>query len=264
MRARDRSAGRFPWYDSRWLEQYLEARAIVAAVAPRRLARFEEAFRVLRTPRDFRPVRLAHPFDPAALGRIREAVAALTPAELSLHEARTFRRYVVHDHPAFDALQEEAAARVGDAVGEPVEASYNFLSLYAPGGVCPLHLDSPEAKWTLDLCLEQAVAWPIHFSDVQPWESIEALAHRPDWEARVRASLAFRAVELAPGEAVIFGGSAQWHYRDAMPPSSGGAGATLLFLHFIPRGTRDLLRPETWAARFGLPELAAVAGGGHS
>jgi hypothetical protein len=87
-------------------------------------------------------------------------VASLRPTDLELHEARTFGRFVVHDHPYFTELQQHIVPLVSAAVGEPVEAAYNFLSLYGGLGVCPPHMDSPEAKWTLDLCLNQSAPWP--------------------------------------------------------------------------------------------------------
>lgn len=254
-------SGRFPWYDSAWLERYLAARDVVAATAPAKLAQFVDAFRVLRTRPDFRPVVLQRPFEDSDLARVRSAIAGLGPDELQLHEAREFRRYVVHDHPLFTQLAQRAVPVVSAAAGEPVEPAYGFLSLYAPGGVCPAHLDSPEAKWTLDLCIEQTAPWPLQVSRVQSWEEIEATPLAGDWAARVRASpgLGFAAVTLAPGEAVVFSGSAQWHYRDPLPPSGDARGATFLFLHFVPAGTAGLLRPGTWAARFGLPQLAMPA-----
>lgn len=54
---------------------------------------------------------------------------------------------------------------MSEAADEAVEAGYNaFLSLYDRLGVCPVHLDSPEAKWTLDLYIDQSVCWPIQVS----------------------------------------------------------------------------------------------------
>ncbi len=194
------------------------------------------------------------------MDRIRAIVATLDPLQLELHEAGRFGRYVVHDHPGFADLQQQLAAVVSEVVGEPVEPSYNFLSLYTAMGVCPLHMDAPCAKWTFDLCVDQSMPWPIHFSRVQGWdEIIGTYAHPgPGWEARVRGSpqLGFTTHILQPGQAVVFSGSSQWHYRDAIPPQAGIQGCTLLFLHFIPAGTAELVRPEEWARLFGIRELA--------
>jgi hypothetical protein len=75
---------------------------------------------------------------------------------------------------------------------------------------------------------DQSAPWPIHLSEVRPW-------------------------------LVVFSGSSQWHYRDPIDPADGSALCTLLFMHFIARGTADLLDPRHRAALVGVPELAALA-----
>jgi hypothetical protein len=42
--------GQSKWYDSGWFDKFIEARPIVARVAPERLDDFEHAFDVLRPP----------------------------------------------------------------------------------------------------------------------------------------------------------------------------------------------------------------------
>ena len=254
MKPRASAAG-YPWYDSRWLEQYWRAREAVAASRPEALAQFDRSFDRLRTRPDFSPVLLDQPFDAGTMARIRDEVRSLRPSDLELHEARRFHRFVVHDHPYFSALQERSAAMVSAAVGEEVESSYNFLSLYTDTGVCPMHMDAPEAKWTLDLCVDQAQPWPLYLGPVQPWPTPADIAQMgADWDARLRERAGdFSAVALRPGQAVVFSGSSQWHYRDAMPAASRAPG-TYLFFHYVPRGTSRWVRPTEWARVFGVPE----------
>jgi hypothetical protein len=251
---------RYPWYDSVWLSRFDRAKDIIRSVKPGALAAFVDAFRVFRTRPDFQVRLLEQPFDADTLREIRRAAASLRPTDLQLHEARTFGRFVVHDHPFFTELQQRTVPLVSEVVGEPVELSYNFLSLYTPKGVCPPHLDAPRAKWTLDLCVNQNAPWPIYFSQVQPWPEAETWPEE-GWEEKVKQtpSLHFTPYALQPGQAVVFSGSSQWHYRDAMPAASGRLFCELLFLHFIPRGTSELVRPEAWARLFGIPELGQVA-----
>lgn len=253
----------YPWYDSVWLTEYAQAKAIIRLVRPEALTTFVDAFRVFYTRPDFHPRLLERPFDDNTLGEIRRVVTSLRPTDLELHEARRFRRFVVHDHPFFTELQQRTVPLVSEAVGEPVEPSYNFLSLYAAMGVCPVHMDAPSAKWTLDLCVDQSTPWPIYFSQVQQWPDLEAAAWpEEDWEEQIKRSpaLHFTPHTLQPGQAVVFSGSSQWHYRDAMPAASGPQFCNLLFFHFIPSGTLELVRPENWARLFGIPELGQVFG----
>ncbi len=106
---------------------------------------FVEAFRVLHTRQDFETTLVKQPFDDACLSDIRRVATSLRPTDLELHEARSFGRFIVHDHPFFTELQERVAPFVSDIVGERVESGYNFLSLYTNMGVCPVHMDAPQA-----------------------------------------------------------------------------------------------------------------------
>jgi len=253
----------YRWYDSWWLADYFEAQAIIRRRKPEALADFIRALEPLQTNGRFRTTLLAQPFDADTLDAVRKVVKGLRPSDLELREARTFGRFVVHDHPMFLELQRRAEPIVSDVVGEPVEASYSFLSLYSSRGVCPVHLDAPHAKWTFDLCIDQSAPWPIHLSEVRRWPDPDELSgyDGEDWQEKVKGSSSLKFSDLSPrgGQAIVFSGSSQWHYRDPIDPADGSAFCTLLFLHFIPRGTADLLDPRHWAALVGVPELAALA-----
>ena len=81
--------------------------------------------------------------------------------------------------------------------------------------------------------------------------------HRPggEWEEEIRDATTFAPYTMSPGEAIIFGGSSQWHYRDPMPQATRDDFCTLLFFHFVPAGMTQLSRPENWADIVGVPEL---------
>ena len=258
----DRKAA-YRWYDSWWLASYIEAQAIIERRKPEALADFLRALEPLQTRPSFRTTLLDQPFDADTLDAVRKVVKSLRPSDLELHEARAFGRFVVHDHPMLLELQRRAVPIVSDVVGEPVEASYSFLSLYTTRGVCAVHLDAPQAKWTFDLCIDQSAPWPIHLSEVRPWPSPGELSEYggDDWQEKIERSSSLKFSDLSPkvGQAVVFSGSSQWHYRDPIDPADGSAFCTLLFLHFIPRGAAALLDPRHWAALIGVPELAALS-----
>ena len=159
----------YPWYDSFWLTKYQRAKDVIQRVQPGKLPVFVTALSGLRTRADFRTKRISGLFDDATMATIRQTIATFQLTELEGHEIKKFGRFVVHDHPFFTELQKRTIDLVSEAAGEPVEASYNFVSLYKKVGVCAVHMDAPKAKWTLDLCIEQSAPWPIHLSQVVAW-----------------------------------------------------------------------------------------------
>jgi hypothetical protein len=260
--ARPSSSRLYPWYDSVWLSQYEQAKSIIRAVRPDALAGFVDGFRILHTRADFQVKFLEQPFDESTVAEIKRAIAALRPTDLEFHEARIFGRFVVHDHPFFSELQQRMIPWVSELAGEPVEARYNFLSLYTSKGVCAVHMDAPEAKWTLDFCIDQGAPWPIYFSEVQPWpDSVNEEWKNEGWENHIKQSksLEFTGYTLQPGQALLFSGSSQWHYRDPMPEAHGKQFCTLLFFHFIPGGTAEIIKPLNWSRLFGIPELNGLS-----
>ena len=125
-------------------------------VRPEALVEFDRTFEVLRTRPDFQVTEFPRVFSDPVMEDIRQAIRELQQGQLELHEIRSFGRFIVHDHPFITELQQSIVDLVSQAAGEPVEPGYNFLSLYTKSGVCPVHMDAPDAKWTLDLCVRQS------------------------------------------------------------------------------------------------------------
>jgi len=249
------------WYDSVWLNAYYTATDVVARVAPSRLDDFIRSFDILRTNSGFATRHLPNVLSSEMLEHVRGVIQTVPKDKLELHEMQAFGRFVVHDIPEFSALQGSLVDQVSEWAGEPLEPSYNFLSLYTRMGVCNPHLDSPSAKWTIDLCIDQSDPWPIHVSQVVPWPDKSAPMGE-NWSTSIKedSSLKFTPKILNPGDAILFSGSSQWHYRDALPRDGAKRHCDLLFMHFIPRGSAELVRPKNWASLFDIPELASVPG----
>jgi hypothetical protein len=249
---------KLPWYDSQWLLRYLRSKEFLATRHPTRVEEFVAAFDPLRTRSSFRERLLDGAFDEAELALIRTVVQSVDPSQLEMHEVGSHGRLVVHDHPTLVELQSKLVPRVEELVEEAVEVSYNFLAFYTQRGFCRPHLDAPEAKWTLDLCIEQTEPWPIHFSDVVPWPE-RFRDTDAEWKGEVERH-AFRSYAMEPGQALMFSGSSQWHYRDGFPGTDPRGSCTLLFFHFFPVGARELLDWESWERRFDAPGLGEVVG----
>lgn len=246
----------FPWYDSPWLSTYQKAQSIIREYAPERLAEFNSRMAIFRTKLTFETKPFRHLIGPDKLAQINVYIQQIDPGSFEKQEFLNFGRLVHHDLPYFNQLQHELTPFVSEHVGEEVEPCYNFLSLYTNLGVCALHMDAPEAKWTVDICLAQSAPWPIYFSQTLPWpENFTYAGH--DWEEYIKKDPAtiFTPYLIEPGDALLFSGSSQWHYRERITRTTKVNFCHLLFLHYIPRGTSELSQPENWAQLFGIEEL---------
>lgn len=256
---------RFPWYDCNWLSKYVSAKEIISRHYPERLAEFTGAFDVLRTPEDFQVKQIRKPLEGALFQEVLDTIRTLPPGSLNRSELFFMGREIVHNLPLLVEIQASLAGMVSAAVNEAVEPCYNFLSLYKNVGILSPHLDAPSAKWTLDLCLAQSSPWPVYFSQVTPWPEVSPYSV-DDWRKEIKndPGLRFTPYALEPGDAVIFSGSSQWHYRDAIPQVQKENFCHLAFFHYIPEGTSHLVHPAHWPDFFNMPELSAMLGNGKN
>ena len=251
----------FPWYDSRWLTRYVLAKKYIAQHHPAQLDPFTEAFSPLRTRADFELKLYDSFFIEEQVKTIQTALRTIKPPQLETHELIQHGRFVVHDHPMLIDLHAAVAPLVGELVGEKVEPLYTFIALYNRNGQCPVHLDAPVSKWTLDFCIEQSEPWPIAFSEVIPWPEDFGGGH-DGWEERIRFSSGhrFSSVSMEPGQAVIFSGSSQWHYREPFKNPGARSHCSLLFMHFIPAGMKGISEWKNWESIFSAPGLTEAIG----
>lgn len=103
------------------------------------------------------------------------------------------------------------------------------------------------------------MAWPLHLSEVVPWPE-NFLYADADWDVRIKSTptLRFSSHALEPGNAVLFSGSSQWHFREPHPGTGRGHFCDLVFFHFVPAGTRELVEPSNWVDIFSAPGLATT------
>lgn len=244
------------WYDSWWLNAYIAARDCIAGERPEKLNAFEQAIEPLRTRPDFEVQHIPDLFDQAALQQINQIIAHIPDRDLLKSEFFTFGRRIIRNHEFFNDLQQSLVPMVSRLVKEEVESEYNFLSLYNNFGVCGPHLDAPYAKWTLDACINQSSPWPIYFSRVTPWpENIAKEYNHANTKSDFMNEIDFQEVSLLEGEAVIFSGSSQWHYRERIPQTTTNNFCHLLFFHFIPKGSNIVVDPRNWPDLFDVPEI---------
>jgi len=247
-----------PWYDSNWLIAYKRVKELILLNCPQRLDEFVRAFEILKTRDNFVAAKLDKPvFDVVMLEKSRRIIKDLTEEQHEKHEVSRMDRTIVHNHPYFIEVQKELVDLVSDLAGEPVEPYYNFLCMYSNLGVCEVHMDTPEAKWTLDVCIDQSAPWPIHFSQVRPWPELGQYTG-DGWQEQIKndPDNHFSSLTLSPGEGLFFAGSSQWHYREKIKKSQAKNYCHLIFFHYVPKGTRDLVNTTKWLDKFDFLELA--------
>lgn len=250
-----RRIGMADWYDSRFVRRLEVTKLYLSQVRPDALESFVHGFDVLLPPPGFANIAIDDLFDEATRQRIRDAVRAIPQASLNDDEMRLFGRHIVHDYPLFVDLQQRLLPRISALVGRELVAGYNFLSLYGGAGRCNPHMDEPVSMFTLDYCIEQSHDWPIWFSKVVDWPTIDTMQNWDPEAMKSDPAMAFEAHMLRPGQALLFNGSSQWHYRDAITP---GGFCNLLFFHYYPAGCENLIWPHQWPLHFDIPELGPL------
>lgn len=246
------------WYDSVWIQIYAAVGAYLSVNEPKKLKLFEELIAPLRTDPNFQDITLKQFLSKDRLQELRTEISNTRQAEMDSSEFFSFGRHRIQDAKLFTDLQVELVEEVSSIVGEEVEPSYNFLSLYHNFGECPLHMDSPEAKWTVDICIEQSIEWPIHFSKVTEWPTHLVKEYVSEQEYDAIMELPFCDHVLHEGDAVVFSGSSQWHYRKPIPKVSAENFCHLIFLHYIPVGSRAAIDPKQWAAHLNEPAIDLI------
>jgi hypothetical protein len=244
---------KFPWYDSAWLRMFAKTKEALERKRPELLNDFLNTTNQLRTDEDFKVRSLSKLFDQKTLIKIKQRISALSAEQIENQESFSFGRLLVRNDPFFNSLQNDLIEMVSEQVKEEVEISYNFLSLYSNLGVCPIHLDSPTAKWTLDICIDQSTEWPIYISQVKPWPDYDKYSGQ-DWQDKILEDPEnkFLPYVLKPGDGIIFSGSSQYHYRDRIYTGRKNDYCHLIFFHFIPKGCKNWISPKKWPERFGL------------
>lgn len=147
-----------------------------------------------------------------------------------------FGRRYANDLPFLVDIHQQLTEYASELFGEKVKPSYVFLSMYDKGGRCPLHIDRPQCRYTIDYLIQQELSepWPIRIgrqmTDKQVQEIGDGHPSTEDEIAEVVEGEDWTECLLKPNDAVCYSGTNAWHYR---PTASLGT-ADLAFFHFVP------------------------------
>ena len=154
-----------------------------------------------------------------------------------------FGRRYAHNVGFFVNIHRQLTDYASELFGEKVKPSYVFLSMYDKGGQCPLHIDRPQCRYTIDYLIqqEQSEPWPIAIGPQMPDKELKNIKQThpqtPEERQEVIDSVDWTIAELQPNDAVCYSGTNAWHYR---PEASKGT-ADLVFFHFVPEAFRGSL-----------------------
>ena len=154
-------------------------------------------------------------------------------------DTNQFIRKSIHNLPFFVNIHNQLIELASYYFKEKVKPSYCFLSMYKQNGICPLHIDRDQCRYTIDYLISstQKDPWPIHIgkqiSNFERKEYIEKNIGHPESEDDINNIISkesFTTVNLNPNDAVLYSGTHQWHYRSDRLQGE----ANLVFFHFVP------------------------------
>lgn len=154
-----------------------------------------------------------------------------------------FGRRYAHNLGFFVDIHYQLSEYASELFSTKVKPSYVFLSMYDRGGNCPLHIDRPQCRYTIDYLIrqEQKKPWPIAIGpEMSDAERDSVTVQHPSTKEEIESvikSVDWTIAELKPNDAVCYSGTNSWHYRPE--PSQGKA--DLVFFHFVPEAFRGSL-----------------------
>lgn len=190
------------------------------------------------------PVVVTDLFDDAAYTTILQFMQEHIPLTLlssDLHEPASnmkFGRLYAHNLPFFVDIHRQLAPYASDLFRQKVKPSYAFLSMYEKGGGCPLHIDRPQCRYTIDYLIqaENNDPWPIdigpEMTDTERWSIDVPNPETPEHIKHIIDTVDWTRCVLEPNDAVCYSGTNAWHYR----PFASTGKVDLAFFHFVPEG----------------------------
>lgn len=177
-------------------------------------------------------------FDPITHEALKAFIRDRVPMMSVGMDSDSFVRRYAHNVPYFVAIHRQLTEFASEQFGEPLKPSYSFLSMYDDNGICPLHIDRPQCRYTIDYLIQQhrAEPWPLRIGQAMTDEQRQALdesgAGHPQTDDEIAERIAAETwtdVLLEPNDAVLYSGTHQWHYR----PERLKGRADLVFFHFV-------------------------------
>jgi hypothetical protein len=145
--------------------------------------------------------------DPARAGELHEYALEVAAGD----DAQVVGSQVAYGLPRLDELLEDVRGRVETATGVELWPTYSYCRVYRRGNRLDAHTDRPSCEISLSVNLGR--------SSDEPWP---LFLIGPQGTA---------AVELGPGDGLVYRGIDCYHWREALE----GEYASQVFLHYVDR-----------------------------
>lgn len=178
-------------------------------------------------------------FEDDAHQKIKDYVNTIIPMLPVSVDDNEFVRHYMHNPGFFVNIHHQLTDFASEQFGVRVKPSYCFLSMYKESGICPLHIDRPQCRYTIDYLIQitQDQPWPILIADEMTDEKRASYGDSEEGHPKGREAINQRIsaenwhrVDLEENDAVLYSGTNSWHYR----PERLQATADLIFFHFVP------------------------------
>ena len=150
-----------------------------------------------------------------------------------------FVRYYAHNLPFLKDIHSQLTGLASELAKTKLKPSYVFLSMYQDNGTCPLHIDRPQCRFTIDYLAQTTAGdpWPIRVSNPMTDEELQAFMQNdgvshPSTEEEIERRIdseEWHEINLKVNDAVFYSGTNQWHYRPTVLQGT----ADLIFFHFV-------------------------------
>jgi len=132
-------------------------------------------------------------------------------------------RTSVNNLPPARLLHQLSESLVQKLVDEPIKTSYSFTSAYEAGSTLPPHTDRSQCVYNISLMLG----------------SIPYRARLSDWPLHIRRGGEDHHVGLEAGDAVLYSGTRDLHWRDRLPKHL--ISVLGVFFHYVPESFQGSL-----------------------
>lgn len=185
------------------------------------------------------PILVKQLFDDETHAGIKEYIEKYAPLLPLQSDDSEFVRMYGHNVEFFVDIHYQLKNFASECFQQEVKPSYCFLSMYKENGICPLHIDRPQCRFTIDYLIQttQEEPWPIHIghhlTDLEV-EDIHSKKFGYPESDEIKKIIFDReqwyTASLEENDAILYSGTHSWHYRSERLRGT----ADLVFFHFIP------------------------------